>query len=245
MDTLDGRIWRSGTSAKRRRDSLRLALLLAVLTAGAPGAAAAQDGEEAAATSTVTSTPRGADAPSASKARSEAPRSPLLFGLAFDVGLPDAAALSVLVRPVPYLRVGAALLYDYLGYGVRGSVSIQPHWVIAPSLGVAVGHLFDAAGYTTLSQAEPALFGNPALRPMLDHLGYTLASVEVGLELGHPDWFVIFARAGLSRVWTTVHGLGPALSGTSTSSAVTFAADDPGITLQIPSAKVGLLVHFH
>ncbi len=161
-----------------------------------------------------------------------------IIGLELDAGVPDGASATLLYRPWRYVRLGGGLLYDYVGYGVRGGVSVLPYFPIAPSLTLEVGHYFEAD-----ASAKVARFVHvdDSLKPMLKHIGYTFANAQLGLEIGHPDWFVFFVRAGISRVWLNVHDAQQALS--SSSSLKTL--DDPSIRLGIPNAKVGFMIFFY
>lgn len=161
-----------------------------------------------------------------------------IIGLELDGGVPDGASATLLYRPWSYVRFGGGLLYNYAGYGVRGGVSVLPYFPIAPSLTLEVGHYFEAD-----ASAKVAKFVHvdDNLKPMLQRIGYTFANAQLGLEIGHPDWFVFFVRAGISRVWVSVHDAQQALSSTSNLKTL----DDPSIRLGIPNAKVGFMIFFY
>ncbi|HEX7622014.1 MAG TPA: hypothetical protein VF400_00475, partial [Anaeromyxobacteraceae bacterium] len=169
-------------------------------------------------------------------------RGPHKFGLQLDGGVPDGAAASLLYRPLKFVRLGGGLLYNYAGYGVRGGVTILPYFPIAPSLTLEVGHYFDsnvASGigrFTTVSDN---------VRPLLQRVGYTFVNAQVGLELGHPDWFVFFVRGGLSRVWLSVHGAEAAAQQLASGSLTVSHMDDPSLRLAIPDVKVGFILYFY
>ncbi len=161
-----------------------------------------------------------------------------ILGLQLDAGVPDGASANVLYRPWKYLRLSGGLLYDYIGYGVRGGVSVLPYFPVAPSLTLEAGHYFEAD-----ANAKVARFAHvdDNLKPMLQRIGYTFVNAQLGLELGHPDWFVFFVRAGISRVWLSVHDAQQAVSSSSTLTSLA----DPSIRLGIPNAKVGFMIFFY
>src|SRR3989442_4804519 len=77
---------------------------------------------------------RGAEAASA-------PALPLV-GVMADVGLPDGAGASLVVRPMKWLRVTGGGTYNMISSGVRAGASLLPFgW--GPSLSVEGGHYFD------------------------------------------------------------------------------------------------------
>jgi hypothetical protein len=161
-----------------------------------------------------------------------------IIGLELDAGVPDGASATLLYRPWSYVRFGGGLLYDYVGYGVRGGVSVLPYFPIAPSLTLEVGHYFEADASEKVARFVDV---DDDLKPMLKRVGYTFANAQLGLEIGHPDWFVFFVRAGISRVWLSVHDVQQGLS----SSSNLRTLDDPSIRLGIPNAKVGFMIFFY
>ena len=165
------------------------------------------------------------------------------FGLAIDGGVPDLAGATILYRPWKYLRVGAGLLYNLAGYGVRGGVTILPYFAIAPSLTLEAGHYFEANAAAAVERFRSV---DPEVRPLLERFGYTFANAQLGLEIGHPNWFVFFVRVGLTRLWYTPHGAAKALNAQSDVGDQTrITVEDPNIRAQFPSAKAGLIFFIH
>jgi len=169
-------------------------------------------------------------------------RSHHILGLAMDGGLPDGASATLLYRPWKFLRFGGGLLYNYIGYGVRGGVSVLPYFPIAPSLTLEAGHYFEAN-----ANARVAQYGSvpDELKPLLERVSYTFANAQLGLELGHPDWFVFYVRAGLSRVWFTAHGADRVASSQGSSGNTRVTVEDPNIRLGIPNVKAGFMLFFY
>jgi hypothetical protein len=158
-----------------------------------------------------------------------------LLGLQLDAGVPDGASATLLYRPLKFLRLGGGLLYNYAGYGVRGGVTILPYFPIAPSLSLEVGHYFNANAASRVSQYTTVSDG---MRMLLNDVGYTFAQASVGLEIGHPDWFVFFVRGGLSRVWLSVKNVNATAQQLSSN---VYYADDPAVGLNTPTVKVGCI----
>ena len=169
-------------------------------------------------------------------------RGPHKFGLQLDGGVPDGAAASLLYRPLKFLRLGGGLLYNYAGYGVRGGVTILPYFPIAPSLTLEAGHYFDSNVASSVGRFTTV---SDSVRPLLQQVGYTFVNAQVGLELGHPDWFVFFVRGGLSRVWLSVHGAEAAAQQLTSGGLTVSHMADPSLRLAIPDVKVGFILYFH
>jgi hypothetical protein len=182
--------------------------------------------------------------PAAPEAKSGGERRHNILGLALDLGVPDFGAVTVLYRPFSFLRFGGGILYDYLGFGARGSVSVLPYFPIAPSLNLEVGHYFDTDASKKIGQFVTL---DDKTRPLLEQFGYTFVNAQLGLELGHPDHFVFFIRAGLTRLWLTAHGVSQAVQSASSSSTgqTTMTSQDPNARVQFPSAKLGFIVYFY
>lgn len=207
--------------------------------AGALAAASATPGD-AAITPEVLPPPPPPPEPEAMPLVAPAPRRLHQLGFALDVGVPDFAGASLLYRPWKFLRLGGSLLYDYAGYGARAGVTVVPYFPIAPSLTLEAGHFFEANAARKLGVTDARI------RPLLERFGYTFVNAQVGLELGHPDWVVLYVRAGLSRLWYRAKGASSAVAaGGSSDGSTRVTLEDPSIRAQLPDVKVGFLFFFH
>jgi hypothetical protein len=165
------------------------------------------------------------------------------FGLSLDVGVPNGASATLLFRPLKFLRLGGGLLYNYIGYGALASVSIQPHYWIAPSLSFEGGHYFDSDAVDKVARFTTV---DDSLRPLLERVGYTFVNAQVGLELGAPSTFVFFIRGGLSRVWLSVNNANQAVQASSGNGGTRLTSiDDPSVRLGIPSVKAGFMFYVY
>jgi hypothetical protein len=214
----------------------------AILLAAAHGGVALAEAGDALAFSPppALAAPRTPTASPAAEAPAARGRTHHVLGLSIDAGVPDGASATVLYRPWKYLRFGGGMLYNYVGYGVMGSVSVLPYFPVAPSLTLEAGHFFDANATSRVSQFTHV---DDNLKPLLERVGYTFVNAQVGLELGHPNWFVFFVRAGLSRVWLSSSDAARVVVTNSDGTRVTFA--DPSARLGIPTAKAGLMFFFY
>ncbi len=218
------------------------ALLLAVAMRAGTALAEGSDALALSSPPAITAGP-SASAPKAGEAAPLSPsrgRSHHILGLSVDAGVPDGASATVLYRPWKYVRFGGGMLYNYVGYGVVGSASILPYYFIAPSLTLEAGHYFDANAASRISQFTHV---DDNLKPLLQRVGYTFVNAQLGLEIGHPNWFVFFVRGGLSRVWLSSSDAASAVITKSDGTRITFA--DPSARLGIPTAKVGLMFFFY
>lgn len=171
-----------------------------------------------------------------------APRPHRALGLQLDAGLPDAAALGVVYRPWRPLRLSASALHNVAGFGVRGGVTVAPAWIIAPSLTLEGGHFFDANAWSTASRYGGA---SEDVRPLFERFGYSFASAQAGLEIGAPNRFVVFLRAGLSRVWLRARNADAAANAAiDDEGTLVTEMSDPEVRLGIPSAKLGMVLFF-
>ena len=165
------------------------------------------------------------------------------LGVMADVGLPDGATASVVVRPVRPLRLELGAAHDGVGPGVRAGVSWIPFgtW-ITPTLGISCGRFFESdANKRVRTLSGDTTFSSP----LLDKVGYDFASARVGLELGRKH-VTFFIHAGASVVTGTVHNVDMATqSGMSsgTTSTVTVSTTDPHVRLFSVSATVGFIVY--
>jgi hypothetical protein len=122
------------------------------------------------------------------------------FGMSMDVGLPDGAAVGLVVRPrFDWLRIGGAVTHNGMAPGARVGVTLDPiAFPIAPTLTVEGGHYWEG----TL----PVIKNGPAI-------GYNYANFHLGLETGNRSTFRFFLRGGVSWVDVSATHL-PATGGT-------------------------------
>jgi hypothetical protein len=158
-----------------------------------------------------------------------------------DAGVPDGAVISAVFRPVAPIRFTLGGAYNVAGYGVRGGIGWTPvRWAISPTLSLEVGRHFasDLTWIVDESSGVPE-----EVRPLLEEVGYSYASAQIGLEIGSARGVSLVVRAGLSYFWTTVQGVARSVEAAGGTSATVEVAD-PVLRATLPSVKVGLLYYF-
>lgn len=148
------------------------------------------------------------------------------IGVQIDVGVPDGVGASLVVTPVRYLRVSVGGLTNGVGAGVRAGVSVVgfPRSAFRPLIGVDGGYVWGGQGAWL-----PQLIGNKVVRNSITGVNVGFLDAHMGFELGSKN--VAFTlRAGPALV-----DVGPGV------------ASSKGIRIKgtIPSARMGLMVHFN
>ena len=170
--------------------------------------------------------------------RHKRPPAPTLtrLGVGTDVGVPDGATASIVVRPVRALRLHAGGGSNYVSPGIRAGVTLVPlaSW-FSPTLSVDIGRYFDGDANPLLRMVT----GDHSLSiAALNRVGYDYANLHAGLEFGRKR-LTFYLHAGASRIATEVHELGAT---TDAMSGVTFTSD-PRVRAWTPSARLGLILY--
>ena len=128
----------------------------------------------------------------------------------------------------------------FASHGYRAGVSLVPfYFPVTPTLTFNYGRAFESDWVELYGKfATP----DPDLEPVLRKFGYQYVDAHVGLELGSARRFGFFLRAGLTQLWTTVHGLTPAAAAQLDDMTATVA--DTKVTARVPSLKLGFLIYF-
>jgi hypothetical protein len=162
-------------------------------------------------------------------------------GVMADVGLPDGASASLVVRPIKWLRLSGGGSYNMISSGLRAGASLLPFgW--GPSLSVEGGHYFDGDANGVMRRFAGSSYRSNAV---LERVGYDYANAHLGLDLGLRR-VTFFIHAGFSYIRATVHNVDSAIQSemSSGSSATTLSINkDPIIRAITPSAKLGLIVY--
>jgi hypothetical protein len=120
-----------------------------------------------------------------------------LLGLQLDGGVPDGGVVSLVVRPLKWVRADAGFAYNYLSTGARGGITLVPfHWAVVPTLRLEAGRFFKSNVNGKVARFADDL--PTYMKPALDAFGYDYASAQVGLEFGSQRSFVFFVRGGLA-----------------------------------------------
>ncbi len=161
------------------------------------------------------------------------------FGVSMDVGVPDGAALGLVVRPrFDWLRIAGAVTHNGIAPGVRFGVTLDPiAFPVAPTLTIEGGHYWQ--GTLPMIQDAPAV-------------GYNYANFHLGLEIGNRSTFRFFLRGGAS--YLDVNGSSfqspTGMSGASSSGTTAVATSGSGFGNPsfngwlAPSGKLGFSLYF-
>ena len=188
----------------------------------------------AAVTACLAGTAAASPDPDAPAVIQRAPRTPRI-GIMADAGVPDGATLSLVVRPVSFLRLNLGGGYNGISPGVRAGATLVPlkRW-FSPVLAVDAGRYFEGDAnplYRRISGDE--MFSSP----LLERVGYDYADAHLGLELGR-RWFTFYVHAGVSRVSGQVRQIAAATDG----DAVSFS-EDPSVKITSVSARLGFVFY--
>ena len=149
------------------------------------------------------------------------------FGVQLGLGVPDAATLGIVFRPVKYVRAELGGAYNYLTGGVQIGATVLPFGRVLSFTGEG-GYFFGGNANRFTSKNEPAL----------DDVSYEYCNVHAGLDFGR-ERATFFVHGGMSYLSAYVSNATQQLN----SSSVTFTSD-PHLTAWFPSAKIGLIVYF-
>jgi hypothetical protein len=201
-----------------------IAALAAPILAWAPPAAAA---------------PPASIAPEGSLTAS-APDGPPRIGAGADLGLPDGATVSIVVRPIRSIRAHAGLSHNLISLGERAGVTWVPlPWWASPTLSLEYGRYAEGNANPLVRAATGDQTFSSAV---LDRVGYRYANAHLGLELGR-RWFTFYLHAGVSRVTAEVHNLTAETMAQSAGTTSVSFAKDPSVRLWSVSARIGFIVY--
>ena len=171
--------------------------------------------------------------------RAAAPAVPWIGAMA-DVGLPDGATASIVVRPIRSLRAHAGVSHNMISLGERVGLTWVPlSWWASPTLSVEYGHYAEG----NANPLARAVMGDATFESkVLERVGYDYANAHLGLELGR-KWFTFYIHAGMSRITGSVHNISSeTMTGSQGTTTVTFSKD-PSVKLWGPSARIGFVVY--
>jgi hypothetical protein len=166
--------------------------------------------------------------------------SKLKIGAMLDVGAPDGVGISAVVRPIEWLRINAGLTTNTLSLGVRGGISLVPlSTIVSPSLNADFGHYFD----TSYNSLIDKLGGIPLqTNSPVEDIAFNYAGASLGLEIGKPDSFAFYLRAGFTYGSLTINDAEALLRDVTGDPDLTAAP--LSIRFMSPSVKLGFLIYF-
>ncbi|HEY4012149.1 MAG TPA: hypothetical protein VGM06_02325 [Polyangiaceae bacterium] len=158
------------------------------------------------------------------------------FGMTMDVGVPDGAALGIVVRPrFDWLRIAGAVTHNGIAPGVRFGVTLDPiDFPIAPTLTVEGGHYWQGT--------IPGISESPTV-------GYNYANIHLGLEIGSRSNFRFFLRGGVSYLDVSASNINMGSNGTVAANGASAMSGsgigNPSFSGWVaPSGKLGFSLYF-
>lgn len=164
-----------------------------------------------------------------------------LVGVSTDVGVPDGAMASVVVRPLSFLRAHAGAGYNAISTGFRAGATLSlPFW-LSPTASISYGMYpeGDANPIARRISGDPAMYN-----ATLAKVGYQFVDGYVGLQFGHRR--VSFQiEAGYSRIEGKIRNLDAMTSDDMPPDSQTTVSinQDPNVVVWSLSARVGLTVY--
>ncbi len=167
---------------------------------------------------------------------------PPRWGLLVGAGFPEGIVADAVYRPVPEVRLFAGPMWNYVGWGVQGGVTLIPwHLGVSPLLSLEAGRYFSADATFLAGKAG----GVPAqIEPLLRHVAYDYAAARVGIEIGTRDAFAITIEAGLSYLSLTATGTATSQVDVGSGTIATVAFTNPHLRGTMPSVKAGVQLWF-
>jgi hypothetical protein len=156
------------------------------------------------------------------------------LGLVLGAGVPEGIGVSVMLRPWKALRLHGGVASNLMTIGLHGGLSLVPFdFPLAPVL------MFEAGRFAEgdLSRLAERLELPNDLRDY-GKLGYDFTTATVGLELGVPRRFVVFARVGAS--WVRGHLTPREVDLGNDSTRATLKPGVVELRALMPAARIGL-----
>jgi hypothetical protein len=168
------------------------------------------------------------------------------WGLFLGAGVPQAATLSLVYRPVPLVRLHAGPSWGYLKLGFHGGVTVTPiRWAVSPTLG------FEAGRFSSIDVTRVVKDADPDVDPLLRNVNVTYAAALVGVEFGSQRGFAFDLRLGLtwlkvdSRGTGTFTGSGGTIgAGGTTTNEATIKVTNPTLRASAPTVQLGVQYFF-
>jgi hypothetical protein len=149
-------------------------------------------------------------------------------GAQVDVGVPDGAAIGVVVRPkLNWLRLNLSGTYNAMALGIRGGFTLDPiKFPVAPTFTLEGGHAFE--GKVPGQDTIPAF-------------SYDYLNLHGGLEFGGRDSFRFFIHAGPTFMSVHTSNFADSIGNVNRSISIS----DPTVSVRlIPTAKLGFAILF-
>jgi hypothetical protein len=148
----------------------------------------------------------GTPPPAASRRVLDEEPSATYVGLGFDGGAPGGGGLTLLVRPLWWLRMNGGLAWNYAGFGYRGGFTLAPaQWAVTPTLNIDAGQYLSGDANKIVTVTDTNAVAATAERSLLSKAKYTFATAQIGLEFGSQRRFVFYLRGGITYFFTNLN----------------------------------------
>jgi hypothetical protein len=156
-------------------------------------------------------------------------------GVMADVGAPDGAMSSLVVRPLRSIELSGGIGYNLISTGYRAGIMLVPfHGIATPTLSVDYGQFPEGDANHLAQQFDPSISSS-----FLEHVGYRYLDAHVGLMLGSAH-MKFFLRAGASRITSELRDT--QVLSTMDAGDVTVSSDSH-VTAWTVSGRLGIAIY--
>jgi hypothetical protein len=166
----------------------------------------------------------------------DAAQRPRQLGLMFDFGSLDGAMLSVVYRPLPWLRTYGGGGTNGAAPGVRLGASVTPFHQKNWALNLDGGHFFQGDVNGIFSAIAGAGYISSQA---LEHFDYDFVDLQGGWE-AESNGLMFFVRGGVGFVWSQI----PPEGLSHLRHVSSLVAADGSVQAFLPSLRVGLIGFF-
>ncbi len=160
------------------------------------------------------------------------------WGLTTSIGVPSGVELSLIYRPVFWLRGSAGAAYNGVSGGGQAGAAVGYFSApFTPTLSVEAGTFAEGSAVALGQRFGADLSSVPAAR----RVGYQYGSAQLGLEFGWPQRFTFRIGAGLSYAHATLHDTQATLRSLSGDTRV--VAGDLTLNAVLPSLTLGCVAY--
>jgi hypothetical protein len=157
-----------------------------------------------------------------------------IIGIGIDGGAPGGGGLTLLVRPLWWLRLNGGLAYNVAGYGFRGGITLSPgQWAVTPTLNL------DAGRYLSGDFTKFVTVTDPNEASTLSHTRYTFATAQLGLEFGSQRRFSFYIRGGVTYLLSSISASDAQAVLSGNTSGVNWSAGKTTVSALLPCASLG------
>jgi hypothetical protein len=173
------------------------------------------------------------DAPYAGSLFDEPVRPPRKLGLMFDLGTMDGAMMSLVYRPLPWIRFHGGGGTIGVAPGVRVGTVVSPFQNSGWSFSLDGGHFFPGDVNGLFAAFAGSDYDDSHL---LEHFDYDFVNLQAGWEVERGG-LLFFARGGVGLLWTQL----PTENLARIRNLSSFVDADGSVEAVLPSLKVGII----